>query len=109
MKKRLLSLLVLAIALTVTPAAMADHCEGCRPLTQTCGPRLNFGWEICYWDVEGCHLELPCGDHTPSFTGALASEFTVASVERLDEPATAQTTETLVASAAAATPAPALR
>jgi hypothetical protein len=47
MKKQWLLLLVLAIVLTSAPAAMAAHCERCRPVAQSCGSALNYGWEYC--------------------------------------------------------------
>jgi hypothetical protein len=104
MTKRLIPLLALTFILTIAPAALADHCERCKPLTQTCVPTLNFGFAICYWDIEGCHTDLPCGDHALPEPEPLAAEFNVASVERLDEPKTAAS-ETLIASVEAPTPA----
>ena len=97
MKKRLIPLLVLTIVLAVAPAAMANHCERCRPVPQDCRIFSNFGYELCYWDATGCHVETPCGDHSVA-SNDLSSEFAVASVERLDEPQTAAS-ESLVASA----------
>ena len=105
MTKRLFPLLVLTLAvLTIAPTALANHCERCKPLTQTCVGTLNFGFEVCYWDVLGCHTELPCGDHVLPEPEPFAADFTVASVERLDEPKTAAS-ETLVASVEAPAPA----
>ena len=104
MKKQWILLLVLAVALTSAPAAMAGHCERCRPVAQTCGVAINYGYVICDWDVveNYCYVESPCGSHpTSAPTEPLANEFTVASVERLDEP---QAAETRVASLE--TPAP---
>ena len=97
MKKRLIPLLVFTIVLAVAPAAMANHCERCPPLLQQCVPTSNFGWEICFVDETGCHRENPCGDHFLQPETDLASEFTVASVERIDEPQIAAS-ETQVAS-----------
>lgn len=89
MKKQWILLLVLAIALTSAPAAMAAHCQRCRPLTQSCGPAPNFGYQTCEWDVfeNNCYLVTACGSHLNAAPSEpLASEYTVASVERLDEP-----------------------
>jgi hypothetical protein len=96
MKKRLIPLLVFTIVLAVAPAAIANHCERCRPVIQDCAIFSNFGYELCYWDAAGCHVETPCGDHATA-PDDLASEFTVASVERVDE-SQAAASETLVAS-----------
>ena len=95
MKKRLIPLLVFTIVLAVAPAAMANHCDRCLPTLQKCVQVSNFGYQFCVFDA-GWHLENPCGSHAlpPS---DLAFEFTVASVERIDEPQTAAS-ETQVAS-----------
>jgi hypothetical protein len=106
MKRRIISLLVLAVVLTGAPAAMADHCDRCRPIDNECVPAINYGFEICWHPgTEYCVLENPCGDHRAE-PEPLAAEFTVASVERLDEPHTTAS-ETIIASLA--TPAPANR
>ena len=83
--KRLIPFLALAILVLAAPSAMATHCDRCRLLTHTCGPTTSFpGYAICYWDdVLGCVMEEPCPPEGGGF--ALAAEFTVASVERLDE------------------------
>ena len=108
MTKRLIPLLVLTLIVTIAPAALADHCERCKPVPQTCGPAItpNNAWEICFEDAFGCHVEDPCGIHRQPELALLAAEFTVASVERLDEPNPAAS-ETLIASVEA--PAPATR
>lgn len=109
MKKRLISLLVLTIVLAaMAPAALANHCLRCKPLGESCVTALNYGFQICEWDTweNTCYTEFPCGSHAASVDEPLAAEFTVASVERLDEPQNGAA-ETLVASAA--TPAPATR
>jgi hypothetical protein len=99
MKKQSILLLVLAIALMSAPVAMANHCERCRPVSQTCILWPNFGFEICD-DIDGCVVQFPCGDHPPQLQAEpLASEFTVAAVERLDGPEPAEDT-TRVASLA---------
>ena len=99
MKKRVLSLLVLSILLATAPAAMANHCERCRPLIQACIVSQNFGFDYCEWTSETtCIVGTACGDHTAMAAAqSLASEFQVASVERLDEPQP-NTNETRVAS-----------
>lgn len=104
MNKQWILLLVLAIVLTSAPAAMAAHCERCRPVSQSCGSAFNYGWEYCEWDVftNSCYVEFACGPHSAATTtGPLANEFTVASVERLDEP---QPAETRIASLEAPAP-----
>lgn len=99
MKKRLIPLLVLAVFLTAAPSAMADHCARCLPSLQTCVSTPNFGFEVCYWypPIQACVLEYPCGPHLQATLEPLSAEFTVARVERLDEP-NANAPDTLVAS-----------
>ena len=107
MTKRLIPLLVLTLIVAIAPTALADHCERCRPVSQTCGPAItpSSGYEICYEDAFGCHVEIACGPHdAPDALTPLAAEFTVATVERLDEPKTAASEE-LIASIAAPLPA----
>ena len=106
MTKRFIPLLVLTLIVGIAPTALADHCERCRPVPQTCGPALtpSTGWEICYEDAFGCHVEFPCGPHAPAVLPPLAAEFSVATVERLDEPKTAAN-EALIAAVAAPAPA----
>lgn len=112
MKKRLIPLLlVFAIVLLSAPAAMATHCERCRPLRQDCiRPTVIAGWEICYWDDfnQVCVHENECAPHEGTLASAQAfsAEYAVASVERLDEP-NAAAHESLVASLQ--TPNPATR
>jgi hypothetical protein len=114
MMKRAISLLfAVAILFTIAPIAMADHCNRCRsrPFQQgepaNCQISPNHGFVNCTVDVvnDTCILSTACGDHAALVT-PLASEFQVASVERLDEPQTAAS-DTLVA--AVYTAAPALR
>ena len=90
MSKRLIPLLVLAVLVMTAPAAMATHCERCKPLNHTCVAATAIpGWDLCYWDdFEGCVLGTECEPHAAALSLSLASEYTVASVERLDEPAT---------------------
>ena len=96
MKKQWILLLVLAVALTAAPTAMAGHCYRCSPAALACVPADNFGWEYCEWTWDNnCIRHTPCGDHSAGAALPLAAEFTVAWVERLDEP---QSGETRVAS-----------
>lgn len=99
MQKRLILLLVFAIVLTAAPSAMASHCARCLPSLQTCASTLNFGYEVCYWHppIQACILEYPCGPHLQATPEPLSAEFTVASVERLDE-SNANAPDTRVAS-----------
>lgn len=100
MKKRVIALLLLTLVLAISPAAMANHCLRCRPLLETCGSASNYGHQICEWDTfeNRCYTQFPCGAHAAAAPEALAAEFTVASVERLDEPQQNAASETLVAS-----------
>jgi hypothetical protein len=85
MLKRMIPLLVLALVMTAAwPAAAA--CLRCRPTKQDCVPTLTTGYTHCEWDVAAGE----CDRFGPCTAGGLASEalsaeFTVASVERLDE------------------------
>jgi len=95
MKKQWIPLLVLALVLATAPSAMAAHCTKCR-LSTGCIETPTFGHVFCD-DSNGCVVQTPCGSHlSPSDIEPLAAEFTVASVERLDEPQ--KTPETRVAS-----------
>ena len=101
MKTRVTLLLVLTIVLATAPAAMANHCKVCRPLHESCSTSLNYGFANCAWneDTGTCVTSNYCGNHVAAATeiDAFASEFAVASVERLDEPQP-QTNEPRVAS-----------
>jgi hypothetical protein len=96
MKKPVISLLILAIVLTVAPAALADHCRICRLRsdgTYTCWIAVNGGQPICDdFTVPGtCVLSgNTCTGPHPFVEEPLAADFTVASVERLDEPQPSQ-------------------
>jgi hypothetical protein len=113
MKRAILLLFVVAILLTVAPTAMANHCKACKlypypmdpPPPPQCIRYSNYGFQFCEEDyvLGECIVSDPCGNHLAAVT-PLASEFAVASVERLDDPRTA-TSETLVASALTAPPA----
>ena len=97
--KRLIPLLVLAILLASAPAAMAHHCYRCRLFDQSCPQNANFGYEWCEWEEGVCITGAACGDHVPGppSMAPFAADFTVASVERLDEAKPAPS-ETRVAS-----------
>jgi hypothetical protein len=109
MKMKRSVVLVVGIMLLVgmAPAAFADHCQRCRafPLqgTVACVAAINFfpGYPEC-WEISDTQCEFAgeqCVAHGGGGLLPLATEFTVASVERLDEPATAAGA-TLVAAAA---------
>lgn len=99
MKMRAISLLVLTLAVATAPAALASHCRRCRVDRPTCVSASNYGFEICtYISGVSCILENFCGDHLAAATAPLASEYQVASVERLDEAPQPKADEVLVAS-----------
>lgn len=98
MKKQLLVLLIVAIALAAAPVAMADHCVTCRNLK--CAIAFTGGSLSCTQLANGCSLSGSCGGPHP-FTEEefFTTEFVVASVERLDEPQQPAADETRIASA----------
>ena len=87
MKKRMTLLLVLAIALATAPAAMANHCKRCRPLWEACQSGLTSGFVNCEWsdEIGNCVTSPSCSHLTAAVVAPLASEYAVASVERIDE------------------------
>lgn len=102
MKKRLMLLLTLAvIVLTLAPAAMADHCTRCR--TTTNGPQCWFavtgGYPFCEVTTTGCKFygTLCTGPH-PVIDDDFGADYTVISVERLDEQPQPRADEPRVAS-----------
>lgn len=112
MIKRTIPLLfVLAILITIAPAALANHCLGCKirslPHTEppSCVTRLNFGFAFCEpdYDNDTCITDFPCGSHSAAMT-PLAADYHVASVERLDQPRSAAN-DSLVARAETQQPA----
>jgi hypothetical protein len=108
MKRVIPLLFVFAILLTIAPAAMANHCYGCKlyPEPGTYPPECvrypNGGWSFCEenWETYECDVAFHCGWHAAP---PLSSEFELVSVERLDEPGTTAS-EILIADTATATP-----
>jgi hypothetical protein len=104
MKKLLGSLLVLTFVLAAAPVALADHCRICRLRgdgTYTCWIAVNGGKPICDdFSIPGtCVLSgTTCTGPHPFIEEPLAADFTVASVERLDEPQSARSSGTRIAS-----------
>ena len=104
MTKRI-ALLVVVLTVFSAPALMADHCFRCKIVPE---PEIGYciyhtnplflGWTECYEDEFGCYTSGErCYGH-PALSASLAADYTVASVERLDEPQTAKA-ETVVADA----------
>jgi len=91
MKTRNLLLLFAAVILITSSAVMAQPyaCNRCTPLAPShCAQAFKVdGFTTCVVDETGCHLS---GDQcAPVAAGpALASEYVVAAVERVDEPKT---------------------
>ncbi|HET8772472.1 MAG TPA: hypothetical protein VFP80_01725 [Thermoanaerobaculia bacterium] len=79
---------VVALLIAAAPSAFADHCERCRsaPPPFECVPVLvRPGQTECIADADSCWTSgIQCSPHSGRL--ALAAEYTVASVERLDEP-----------------------
>jgi hypothetical protein len=93
MKKSVLLLMVLAIVLTAAPAALADHCRICkvRQGVPVCWPAVTGGQPICddFTNPGTCVLTgATCTGPHPFTDDTFAEDFSVASVERLDEPQT---------------------
>jgi hypothetical protein len=100
MKKRLILLLALAVVVLGTaPLAMADHCQTCNANLQ-CRPASSGGKLSCVSTPTSCTLSGSCGGPHPLIDiEDFAAEYTIASVERLDEPQSpASESETRVAS-----------
>lgn len=87
--KRLIPLIaIMLLAVTIAPGAMADHCVRCKiSMEFECNWGTNFGRTDCFSDGFSCILSGPACNHQLA-EAPLAADFTVASVERLDEPAT---------------------
>lgn len=104
MKKRMLALSALALVFVVAaaPPALADHCHRCS-LSQLCRPAFSGGGAAFCDDFTTpgvCVLSGRCGGAHPfvEIDESFAAEFTVASVERLEEPQQPATDQTRVAS-----------
>jgi hypothetical protein len=98
MKKRLIPLLVLILVASIAPSAMANHCERCKLVANECAWVADYGWAICDYDTGGnCYTQNRCGPHAAAVQ-PLASEFMVASVERIDEPQKNESQQIRVAS-----------
>jgi len=88
MKRSIPLLAAVLLLLAVAPAAMADHCVRCKiSMDFSCLWNTNFGRTDCFSDGFSCTLNGPLCNHQLAAT-PFAAEFTVASVERLDEPRT---------------------
>ncbi len=96
----LLSAAALIVVLSAAPDAMANHCFRCKLFQQSfdcvAATGTTPGYPICETDGITCQTSgTRCAPHLASVT-PLASEYKVASVQRLDEPNRAPA-ETLVA------------
>ena len=81
MKRLVLLALVLLMIGSVNASA---QCFNCKPITNTCVS--GFRWTFCDDSSGLCDVSGRCSAAAPTATVALASQWTVASVERLDEP-----------------------
>lgn len=100
MRKGFFALVILATILAAAPDAAADHCWKCSNYTN-CVPSTGYGRDYCHSDPSGCvFYGYACGGPHPFVETAepFAAEFTVASVERLDEPRQPAAGEVRVAS-----------
>jgi hypothetical protein len=112
MKRTASLLIVLSLVVLAAPAAMAE-CYICRFSYATCRPATatsTNAWTQCFSEDGICELSgSPCtvsASASASIPAPLASDYRVASVERLDEPQQPNA-DGLVATVA--TPAPATR
>ena len=97
MKIRSMLLLVVAIVLATAPVALADHCVRCS--SGRCAIAFTGGYFSCDDSGGTCKLSGSCGGPHPLIEEDwLVSEFTVVSVERLDEPQQPSPSEPRVAS-----------
>lgn len=104
MKRFLYSFLVLVVLLAGALTSVADHCHRCSA-SQNCRPAASGGKPFCDDSGSVCVLQgLTCTTTHPLEDEPLATEYTVAAVERLDEPQSAPS-ETRVASIEAPQPA----
>ena len=105
MTKRI-AFLVVVLTVFAAPTLLADHCFRCKivpePEVSYCvyytNPNFQAGWTECSSDETGCYVSGSRGFGHPVLSSSLAAEYTVASVERLDEPQTVKA-ETVVADA----------
>jgi hypothetical protein len=81
MKRLVLLAMVLLIIGSIDATAA---CFNCKPITQTCA--AGFRFTFCDDSTGMCIVDGTCTAAAPAATVALASQWTVASVERLDEP-----------------------
>lgn len=90
MMKRMIPLLALAVVvcLFAVPDASAS-CWRCSAGLQACVYVYHPAWKYCAWNpAEGwCDLDIECDPYggSPQAVAPLASEYTVAAVEVLDE------------------------
>jgi hypothetical protein len=106
MKKRLVSLLLLAVFVTAAPIAFADHCRKCKPATNTCTIAVTGGYPSCDDTVGGCVTSGTwcTGPHPFTEGDSFQTDFVVASVERLDEPSQPASDQTRIAALEAPQP-----
>lgn len=89
MTKKMLLALGVVVLLFGAGDVYANHCERCRVVANTCIGPTNFGGLVCDYDFNGqCFTTGQC-THAATLE-PLASDYSVASVERLDEPASAE-------------------
>ncbi|HET8775156.1 MAG TPA: hypothetical protein VFP80_15245 [Thermoanaerobaculia bacterium] len=95
MTKRI-ALLVVVLTIFAAPTLLADHCFRCKIVPageiSSCilytNPNFQIGWTECSDDEFGCYpTGNRCFGHS-ALSVSLADEYTIASVERLDEPQT---------------------
>ncbi|MCU1246670.1 MAG: hypothetical protein JWN02_2580 [Acidobacteria bacterium] len=82
MKKLTLLLVITLLALSAAPSAMA--CQRCKPRGWSCIPSTT-GYQVCEEVIDGCNFSGACTGAVAAET-PLATDFTIASVERLDQP-----------------------
>ena len=100
MHKRIVLAVAVLLLVAMAPAAFAEHCQRCRPFplqgTVGCVPAkgLFAGYPICYEisDTQCAFEGTQCVAHGSGLM-PLETEYTVASVERLDAPANTNATQ----------------
>jgi hypothetical protein len=83
MKKLTLLLVITLLALSAAPSAMA--CWRCKPFHGFSCTVYATGYQLCEESIDGCSFSGACPGAVAAET-PLATDFTVASVERLDQP-----------------------